>query len=62
VKSQKKGKSGPSAESLRLVEQAYSLANSGEMNTLRNKLNKVGLNTINRLKIKQKDTKNAGLA
>lgn len=32
------------------------------MNTLRNKFNKIALNTINRLKIKQKETKNAGLA
>ena len=30
------------------------------MNTIRNKLNRVALNTINRLKIKQKETKNAG--
>ena len=32
------------------------------MNVLRNKLNKVALNTINRLKIKQKEVKNAGIS
>jgi hypothetical protein len=32
------------------------------MNVLRNKLNKVALNTINRLKIKQKEVKNGGIS
>jgi hypothetical protein len=53
----KKGKS-QSPEGQHLIEEAYALANSGEINAIRNKLNKVALNTISRLKIKQRDYKN----
>lgn len=58
IKQQKKGKGTQNVDNQRLLENAYSLGNLGEMNFLRNKINKAATGILNRLKIKSKVSKN----
>lgn len=62
IKQQKKGKGTQNSGNQRLLEYAYSLENFGEMNALRNKINKAASGIITRLKIKSKVSKSANLA
>jgi hypothetical protein len=59
IKQQRKGKSQQNVDNQKALEKAYTLGSDGEMNILRNKINKVAAGAINRLKIKAKENKNS---